>query len=87
MEPKTISLRVRAKEAATIERLARQLGMTQSDVLKEGLAALEARLAEERSSYEVGADLFGRHGSGRSDVSARRKGLHREAARAKHARR
>jgi len=87
MEAKTISLRVSSTEAARIERLARLLGLTQSDVLKQGLAVLEQRLAAERTSYEIGADLFGRHGSGRADGSMRRKELYRESVRAKRARR
>jgi len=87
MEAKTISLRVSSAEAARIERLATLLGLTQSDVLKQGLAVLEERLAQERTSYEIGADLFGRHGSGRSDGSARRKALYRDSVRAKRARR
>jgi len=87
MEAKTISLRVSGTEAARIERLAQLLGLTQSDVLKQGLAVLEQRLAAERTSYEIGADLFGRHGSGRADGSMRRKELYRESVRAKRARR
>ena len=87
MEPKTISLRVSGTEAARIERLAKLLGLTQSDVLKQGLAVLEERLAGERTSYEIGADLFGRHASGRSNGSIRRKELYRESVRAKRARR
>jgi hypothetical protein len=87
MDAKTISLRVTAREASDIERLAKALGLTQSDVLKRGLAALRNQLQEERSSYEIGADLFGRHGSGRADTSTRRRALYKEAVRAKRARR
>ena len=87
MDSKTISLRVGPREAAAIERLARLLGKTQSDVLKEGIAALEARVEETRSAYELGEDLFGRHGSGHSDTSERRKVRYRETVGAKHARR
>ena len=87
MEAKTISLRVTGKDAARIQRLAKALGLTQSDVLKQGLVVLEERLAAERSSYEIGADLFGRHRSGRNDGSLRRKELYRESVRAKRARR
>jgi hypothetical protein len=87
MDAKTISLRVTAREASDIERLARTLGLTQSDLLKRGLAALRNQLEEQRSSYEIGADLFGRHGSGRKDSSTRRRALFKEAVRAKRARR
>lgn len=87
MDARTISLRVTASEAADIARLAKALGLTQSDVLKRGLSALRTQLEENRSSYELGADLFGRHGSGRKDASTRRRALYREAVRAKRARR
>jgi hypothetical protein len=87
MDAKTISLRVTASEAADIALLAKALGLTQSDVLKRGLLALRTQLEENRSSYELGADLFGRHGSGRKDTSTRRRTLYKEAVRAKRARR
>jgi hypothetical protein len=87
MDAKTISLRVTASEAADIALLAKALGLTQSDVLKRGLLALRTQLEENRSSYELGADLFGRHGSGRKDTSTRRRTLYEEAVRAKRARR
>jgi predicted DNA-binding protein len=87
MESKTVSVRIGQQEAAAIERLSKALGKTQSDVLKEGIAALEEKLIQTRSAYEVGADLFGKHGSGRKDVSERRKPIYRERVREKHARR
>lgn len=87
MDAKIISLRVSAKMAAAITRLARELRTTQSGVIKEGLDALLKRRHTEKSAYELGEDLFGRHGSGRRDTSTRRRALYREHARAKHARR
>lgn len=87
MDAKIISLRVNRQTAQTIESLARELRLTQSDVLKQGIAALQTRRREAKSAYELGEDLFGRHGSGRKDTSTRRKALYREHARARHARR
>ena len=87
MQTKTISLRISGREAALIATLARQLQLTQSDVLKEGLAALEDKLRKERSAFDMGKDLFGRHGSGRRDLSQRRKEIFRETVREKLARR
>jgi Arc/MetJ-type ribon-helix-helix transcriptional regulator len=87
METKTISLRISGREAALIETLARQLKLTRSDVLKEGLAALQEKLQQERSAYDTGKDLFARHGSGRSDLSERRKEIFKETVREKLARR
>jgi hypothetical protein len=87
MEARTISLRISSREAALIETLARQLQLTRSDVLKEGLAALQEKLRHERSAYDIGKDLFGRHGSGRRDLSECRKKIFRELVREKVARR
>ncbi|MGH8697793.1 MAG: hypothetical protein ACREVS_15015 [Burkholderiales bacterium] len=87
MDAKIVTMRVTPREAADIERLAKALGLTRSDVLKHGLAALREQLAERQSSYEMGKDLFGRHGSGRKDSSTRRRARYKAAVRAKHARR
>lgn len=87
MEAKTISLRINSREAALIETLAREFQLTQSDVLKEGLAALQEKLRQERSAYDIGKDLFGLHGSGRRDLSQRRKEIFGDAVREKVARR
>jgi len=38
-------------------------------------ATRRKQLRQERSAYDTGADLFGRHGSGRRDLSERRKGI------------
>jgi len=87
MDAKIVTMRVTAGEAADIERLARALGLTRSDVLKRGLAVLRREVEGRRSAYELGEDLFGRHGSGRKDASTRRRARYKEAVRAKHARR
>ena len=87
MDAKIVTMRVTPREAADIERLAKALGLTRSDVLKRGLAALRQQLQEKQSSYDLGKDLFGRHGSGRKDTSTRRRARYKEMVRAKHARR
>jgi hypothetical protein len=86
MDVKTVSLRVTSREAHLLETLAHELGMTKSDVLKEGLALLKERVNGEKSAFDIGADLFGRHGSGRTDTASRRKTLFQEQVRAKRAR-
>lgn len=83
MDAKTISLRISGREAAQIRTLARQLQLSQSDVLKQGLAALQEKLRQDRSAYDIGKDLFGRHGSGRRDLSQRRKEIFRDTVREK----
>lgn len=87
MDTKKISLRLTALEAAAIQRLAKALGVTQSDVLKQGIVALQNQLREQCSSYEVGEELFGRHGSVRTETSVRHRAMYKEAVLAKHTRR
>jgi hypothetical protein len=55
-------------------------------VILESVEALLAR-APDQSAWDVGADLFGQHGSGRRDTSTRRRQAYRDSARAKHAHR
>lgn len=63
-------------------------GRSTSDVVR---AALQAYLAQpeagpQRSAYELGADLFGRH-AGTADLAAGRKAAVADAWQARHARR
>jgi hypothetical protein len=45
---------------------------------------LEREPVAKRSAYEVGKRLFGKHASGRDDLSTNRKALLNEILRAKH---
>jgi hypothetical protein len=66
------------------ERLDAQ-GVGLSDFVRDAIAEkLEREPAEKPSAYDLGKDLFGRHGSGRSDLSTNRKVLLDEMLRAKH---
>jgi len=76
METKTISLRISSHGAA-------QLQADPKRCAEEGLAALQEKLRQDRSAYDTGRDPFGRHGSGRRDLSERRKEIVRETAREK----
>lgn len=87
MEAKVISLRVRADVAQALERVARARRTSKSRLILESLEETLARAEEEKSSFEIGKDLFGRHGSGRRDTARRHRELYREQVHAKRARR
>jgi len=60
-------------------------GVPKSVVVKQ---ALEEHLAREPVSvYEAGKELFGKHGSGAGDLSARRREHYADLVNAKHSRR
>ncbi len=87
MDAKVISLRVSAKTARALEQVARARRVTKTRVLLESLEQVLKRGVTEKSSYELGEDLFGRHKLGRRDASVRARVLYRAHAHAKHARR
>jgi len=83
----TITIRLPTKlEAALRARLGtRQIGL--SDFVREAITEkLEREPAEGRSPYALGKHLFGKHGSGRHDLSSNRKAILNEMLRAKHRR-
>ena len=58
-----------------------------SDFVREAITEkLEREHMEKPSAYELGKHLFGRHGSGRDDLSTNRKKILGEILRAKHRR-
>ena len=62
-------------------------GVTLSDFVREAIAEkLDREAVEQPSAYEVGKNLFGRHGSGRDDLSTNRKTILGKLLRAKHPR-
>jgi hypothetical protein len=62
-------------------------GVPISDYVRDAIAEkLDREAARPPTPYEAGKDLFGRHASGRSDLSSNRKTLLRELLRAKRAR-
>ncbi len=59
------TVRLDAAQERALDTLAEKRGISKSELIKLALTELFAREAEERSSYETGKALFGRHGSGR----------------------
>ena len=81
----TITIRLPAKlEAALRTRLdKRKAGL--SAFVREAIAEKLERESDRRpSAYSIGNALFGKHGSGRHDLSSNRKAILSEMIRAKH---
>ncbi len=71
-------LEKKVKQIATAE------GRTKTQIVRTALEAYVKSKDKVDSSYEVGKNLFGRHGSGRGDLSISYKSKVKERIRAKH---
>jgi RHH-type rel operon transcriptional repressor/antitoxin RelB len=81
----TISIRLPLQLEADLKARADALGVGISDFVRDAIAEkLEREPAAKRSAYEVGKRLFGKHASGRDDLSINRKALLNEILRDKH---
>ena len=67
-----------------LERLAAEVGTTKTQIVRLALERYVTAEREERSSFELGEELFGRYGSGDRTLSTSYKGRVREKLRAKH---
>jgi predicted DNA-binding protein len=82
-----VSLRLSNEEEKALARAARRLGISKSEYLRQ---CLIYRLEVEKShswAYEVGKDLFGKHGSGKGDLARNSEKYLREIIREKASRR
>jgi len=64
-----VNVRIDKELEKKLELYADQHHLTKSDVVKEALALYLAQVPKLDSPYEIGKDLFGAEGSGRSDGS------------------
>lgn len=85
-DAKIVSVRLRRELVTALDRAARARRVTRSQLINESLERLLDQ-QQTLSPYELGKDLFGRYGSGRSDTSTRTRELYRDYVREKHARR
>jgi hypothetical protein len=83
----TITLRIEKKLEHALRNAARDEGVSKSEVLRRCLREYLSRRQPSATPWEIGQHLFGRHGSGRSDLSTNRKKILREKIRAKKGRR
>jgi predicted DNA-binding protein len=67
-----------------LERLAAEGGTTKTQIVRTALERYVTAQREQRSSFELGEELFGRYGSGDRTLSTSYKGRVREKLRAKH---
>jgi hypothetical protein len=83
----TITIRLPAKLEADLRTRLGTRRAKLSDFVRDAIAEkLEREPAAPTSAYDLGKDIFGKHGSGRHDLSANRKAILSEALRAKHRR-
>ncbi len=83
----TISLRLDDKLAQQLEAVARERGVSKSEVVRLCLEDYLAREQARPTAWELGKELFGRHSSGRSDLSENCEQVLRELMHAKARRR
>lgn len=77
----TFTVKLDAELERSLERRSVERGVAKSVVVKEALAEYLAK--EPPAAWDTGKDLFGRHGSGTGDLSARRRELYAQAVDAK----
>ena len=83
----TITIRLPTKLEAELRLQLNARRVPLSDFVRDAIAEkLQREPGEQLSAYELGKDLFGRHGSGRHDLSSNRKSVLNEVLRAKHRR-
>jgi hypothetical protein len=81
----TITLRLPMKLEADLRARLDRHGIALSDFVRDAITEkLEREPARIPSAYDLGKDLFEKHGSGRHDCSSNRKSLLNEMLRAKH---
>lgn len=77
-----ITLRLDPKLEQSVNKTAKNLGLTKSELIRKSIAEYIAKLRQP-SPWETGHDLFGKYASGRSDLSSGRKELIKDKIRAK----
>jgi len=83
----TITIRLPKKLEADLRARLEAQGVGLSAFVREAVAEkLDREPVEKPSPYDLGKDLFGKHSSGRNDLSANRKAILGEILRAKHRR-
>jgi len=81
----TITIRLPMKLEADLRARLDRRGIALSDFVRHAITEkMEREPARIPSAYDLGKDLFGKHGSGRDDLSTSRKAILTEMLRAKH---
>jgi Arc/MetJ-type ribon-helix-helix transcriptional regulator len=83
----TITVRLPEELEAELRTRLDAQGFELSEFVREAIAEkLDREAAGQPSAYELGKTVFGKHGSGRDDLSTNRKAILGEFLRAKHTR-
>jgi len=77
-----ITLRLDQSLEQLLKSTAKNLGLTKSELVRRSILDYIDRL-KSQNAWDAGQDLFGKHASGRSDLSVRRKELVKDKIRAK----
>ena len=80
----TLSVRLESDLERQLQAYSTDVGLSKSEIVKQSLEAFFATRVPKKSAYELGKHLFGRYGSGQSDVSQNRRHYLQEAAHEKH---
>ena len=83
----TITVRLDKGLENLVASAAQREGLTKSDLIRQCLEQYFNKYALSRTPWEIGKDLFGRVGSGRSDLSRQRRRILSEKVHAKKSRR
>jgi hypothetical protein len=81
----TLTVKLNPELERALARRSSERGVPKSVVVKQALVEYLAK--EPASAYELGKDLFGRHGRGKRDLSVRRREYFADLVDAKHRRR
>jgi len=83
----TITIRLPIKLESDLRTRLHRRGIGLSDFVRDAIAEkLDREPVRTPSAYDLGKSLFGRHGSGRRDLSSNRKAILKEMLRDKHPR-
>ena len=79
----TITVRVDKEFEATLETLASREGVSKSALIRQCLEEFVDRKKSETTPWSLGKTVFGKHGSGKGNLSVNRKKIIREKIHAK----
>jgi RHH-type rel operon transcriptional repressor/antitoxin RelB len=82
-----VSIRLDNQMAKELTQAARASGVSKSELVRRSLSQYIALRKMDNRAWEVGKDLFGKYGSGRSDLSMNSERIAREKIHAKKGRR
>jgi predicted DNA-binding protein len=79
-----LSVRLPGELEKKVKQIATAEGRTKTEIIRTALEAYVEAKDRAGSAYDLGKNLFGRHGSGRGDLSTGYKSKVKERIRAKH---